>query len=58
MANFLRGRGARAMRALGATANRKEEREPMPAYALAEVEGLDKERYKDYKRMVPRSLAA
>jgi uncharacterized protein (DUF1330 family) len=30
----------------------------MPAYIIAEVEVLDKERYETYKRMVPASLAA
>jgi uncharacterized protein (DUF1330 family) len=29
----------------------------MPAYILAEVEVLDKERYETYKQMVPASLA-
>jgi uncharacterized protein (DUF1330 family) len=30
----------------------------MPAYIVVEVEVLDGERYEDYKRMVPPSLAA
>jgi uncharacterized protein (DUF1330 family) len=30
----------------------------MPAYVVVEVEVLDAERYEDYKRMVPPSLAA
>ncbi len=30
----------------------------MPAYIVAEVEVLDKERYETYKQMVPASLAA
>src|SRR5918912_2398014 len=35
-----------------------EECEAMPAYIVVEVEVLDGERYEDYKRMVPPSLAA
>jgi len=30
----------------------------MTAYVVVEIEVLDKERYEDYKRMVPPSLAA
>ena len=30
----------------------------MPAYVVVEIEVLDAERYEDYKRMVPPSLAA
>jgi uncharacterized protein (DUF1330 family) len=30
----------------------------MPAYVVVEIEVLDSERYEDYKRMVPPSLAA
>jgi uncharacterized protein (DUF1330 family) len=37
---------------------RDEEREAMPAYIVVEVEVLDKERYENYKQMVPPSLAA